>query len=238
MNRNEMNHFALAPRIDMQRSTFKRPHGHKTTFNTGDLIPFYLEQDVLPGDTVSIDVAAAIRMSTPIFPVMDNCYADTYFFFVPNRLIWEHWEEFLGENKLTAWEQPIDYEIPQIKAPEGGWAKGTIADYMGVPTNVDRLSISALPFRAYAMIWNEWFRDQNLKDAAMVNTDDATQAGSNDGDYVINAQLGAKPLKVARYHDYFTSALPKKMWFGQVKPFLIDLEGLKRGRQGASVMAA
>lgn len=209
MNRNNENHFALAPRIDMQRSTFKRPHGHKTTFNTGDLIPFYLDMDVLPGDTVSLDTAAAIRMSTPIFPVMDNCYVDSYFFFVPNRLVWEHWEEFLGENKLTAWEQPVDYEIPQITAPEGGWAKGTIADYMGVPTEVEGLSINALPFRGLAMIWNEWFRDQNLKDACMVNTDDATQVGSNSGDYVINTQLGALPPKVARYHDYFTSALPE-----------------------------
>lgn len=209
MNRNSENHFALNPTsIDMQRSRFDRSQGHKTTFNTGDLIPIFVDE-VLPGDTFSIDMSAAIRMSTPIYPVMDNINIDTYFYFVPARLLWEHWEEFNGENKLTAWEQTVEYEIPQLKAPEGGWAKGTIADYMGIPTKIENISVNALPFRAYALIWNEWFRDQNLKDPAMVNLDDTTQNGTNDGDYVANAQLGAKPLKVAKYHDYFTSALPE-----------------------------
>lgn len=208
MNRNNQNHFRTLPDIDISRSTFRRPFTHKTTFNTGDLIPFYVDE-ILPGDTVSMNMAAAIRMATPIFPVMDNAYLDTYFFYVPFRLVWEHYREFMGENKLTAWEQPTEYQIPQITAPAGGWTEGTIADYMGIPTKVRNISVSSLYFRAYAKIWNEWFRDQNTKDRAMVNMDETTVEGSNSGDYVINAQLGALPLKAARYHSYFTSALPE-----------------------------
>lgn len=208
MNRNSQNHFRNIPDIDIQRSRFHRPHTHKTTFNTGDLIPFYVDE-ILPGDTVQMNMAAAIRMATPIFPVMDNAYLDTYYFYVPFRLVWEHFQEFMGENKLTAWEQPTEYEIPQIKAPVKGWREGTIADYMGIPTKVENISVSALYFRAYCLIWNEWFRDQNLKDAAMINMDDATATGVNDGNYVTRTQYGALPLKVARYHSYFTSALPE-----------------------------
>lgn len=208
MNRNSQNHFRNIPDIDIKRSRFHRPHTHKTTFNTGDLIPFYVDE-ILPGDTVQMNMAAAVRMATPIFPVMDNAYLDTYYFYVPFRLVWEHFQEFMGENKLTAWEQPTEYEIPQIEAPEGGWTEGTIADYMGIPTKVDNISISSLYFRRYCAIWNEWFRDQNLKDAAMVNLDETTVTGTNSGDYVTNAQLGALPLKAARFHSYFTSALPE-----------------------------
>lgn len=209
MNRNTNSHFSTNPvNIDIQRSKFLRPSQHKTTMNTGDLVPIYVDE-VLPGDTMSMATSAAIRMSTPIYPVMDNASADFYYFFVPSRLVWEHWREFNGENRSTHWEQPTEYEIPQLKAPAGGWEKGTIADYMGIPTKIANLSINALPMRAYCLIWNEWFRDQNLKDPAMVNLDDTTQAGSNGSEYVTDAQLGGKPLKVAKYHDYFTSALPE-----------------------------
>lgn len=209
MNRNTESHFAANPvNIDMQRSIFTATPQHKTTFNTGDLIPVYW-QEILPGDTFSVDMSMAVRMATPIFPIMDNLNMDIYWFFVPNRLVWEHWREFMGENRTTAWEQETEYEIPQIEAPAStGWTKGTIADYMGVPTGIADLSISALPFRAYCMIWNEWFRDENLKDPANISLDETTQTGTNSGDYVLNAQLGALPLKVAKYHDYFTSALP------------------------------
>lgn len=209
MQMSNNNRFAVnPPDVQIQRSKFTRNFDHKTTFNTGDLIPIFVDE-VLPGDTFSVDSAGVVRMSTPIFPVMDNAYCDIYYFFVPNRLVWNHWREFYGENRETAWEQPVEYEIPQITAPEHGWQKGTIADYMGIPINVSGFSVSALPFRAYVLIWNEWFRDQNLKDPAMVNLDDATVQGVNDGDYVKNAQLGALPLKVAKPHDYFTSALPE-----------------------------
>lgn len=209
MNRNTSSHFSTNPvNIDIQRSKFLRPSQHKTTMNTGDLVPIYVDE-VLPGDTMSMATSAAIRMSTPIYPVMDNASADFYYFFVPSRLVWEHWREFNGENRITHWEQPTEYEIPQLRAPAGGWEKGTIADYMGIPTKIANLSINALPIRAYCLIWNEWFRDQNLKDPAMVNLDDTTQTGSNGNNYITDAQLGGKPLKVAKYHDYFTSALPE-----------------------------
>lgn len=209
MNRNTEMHFAINPtNIDIPRSKFDRSSQHKTTFSTGDLIPIFVDE-VLPGDTMTMDIASAIRMSTPIYPVMDNAYIDVYFFAVPNRLVWEHWREFCGENKTTHWEQETEYEIPQITAPEGGWAKGTIADYMGIPTKIEGLSISALPFRAYALIWNDWFRDENLKNPCMINLDETTQTGSNGTDYITDTQLGGMPCKVAKYHDYFTSALPE-----------------------------
>ena len=207
MNRNSESHFAQVPHAEIQRSRFTRANNHKTTFNEGQLIPIYLDE-VLPGDTHQINMSALVRMATPIYPIMDNLWMDVYFFFVPNRLVWEHWREFNGQNNTTHWEQPVDYTIPQIKAPAVGWTKGTLADYFGLPTYTKNISVSALPFRAYCLIFNEWFRDQNLQDPAMVNLDDATVTGSNSGDYVTNAQLGALPLKAAKMHDYFTSALP------------------------------
>ena len=154
-----------------------------------------------------MDMASIIRMQTPIFPVMDNAYCDIYFFFVPHRIVWEHWKEFWGENNSSAWEQQIEYEIPQIEAPQGGWTTGTIADYMGLPIGVDGISVSHLPFRAYCKIWNDWFRDENLKDPCFITWDETTVTGSNSGDYVTYAECGALPLKAAKFHDYFTSAL-------------------------------
>ncbi len=209
MNRNTESHFSVNPiNLDIQRSKFVRPSTHKTTFNAGNLIPIYVDE-VLPGDTFKMNMSSVIRMSTPIYPVMDNANLDVYFFFVPNRLVWDHWKEFFGENNSTHWEQPVEYEVPQITAPTGGWAKGTIADYMGIPTKIENISVQALPFRAYCKIWNDWFRDQNLKDPAMISMDETTTAGANSGDYVTNAEKGALPLKVAKYHDYFTAALPE-----------------------------
>lgn len=209
MNRNTESHFSVNPiNLDIQRSKFVRPSTHKTTFNAGNLIPIYVDE-VLPGDTFKMNMSSVIRMTTPIYPVMDNANMDVYFFFVPNRLVWDHWKEFFGENNTTHWEQPVEYEVPQITAPAGGWAKGTIADYMGIPTKIENISVQALPFRAYCKIWNDWFRDQNLKDPAMISMDETTTAGANSGDYVTNAEKGALPLKVAKYHDYFTAALPE-----------------------------
>lgn len=209
MNRNTESHFSVNPiNLDIQRSKFVRPSTHKTTFNAGNLIPIYVDE-VLPGDTFKMNMSSVIRMSTPIYPVMDNANLDVYFFFVPNRLVWDHWKEFFGENNSTHWEQPVEYEVPQITAPAGGWEKGTIADYMGIPTKIANISVQALPFRAYCKIWNDWFRDQNLKDPAMISMDETTTAGANTGDYVTNAEKGALPLKVAKYHDYFTAALPE-----------------------------
>ena len=209
MNRNTELHFSKNPtNIDIPRSKFKINHDHKTTLNTGDLVPIGL-WETLPGDTAKIDLASLVRMTTPIYPVMDNAYMDIYFFSVPNRLVWEHWKEFMGENTSSYWTQTIDYTIPQVTAPTGGWKKGSIANYLGMPIGVSGISVSALPFRAVALCYNEWFRDENLIEPCDITMGDATTAGSNGTDYVTDVQKGGMPPKVAKYADYFTSALPE-----------------------------
>ena len=209
MNRNVESHFALNPtNIDIRRSTFDRSHSLKTSFNVGDIVPFFIDE-VLPGDTFNVDSSKVVRLQTLLTPVMDNIYLDTYYFFVPNRLTWSHWKQFNGENTESAWIPQTEYEIPQITAPaDTGWSIGTIADYFGVPTGVPNLSVSALPFRAYALVMNEWFRDENLSDPLVVPVDDATVAGVNTGTFVTDVAKGGLPYKAAKYHDYFTSCLP------------------------------
>nr|WNN13428.1 MAG: major capsid protein [Gokushovirinae sp.] len=209
MNRNVESHFALNPtRIDMSRSTFDRSSSVKTSFNAGDIVPFFLEE-VLPGDTFNVKSSKVVRMQTLLTPMMDNVFLDTYYFFVPNRLVWKHWKEFNGENTESAWLPETKYEVPQITSPaDTGFAVGTIADYFGIPTGVPNLSVNALPFRAYALIMNEWFRDQNLSDPLVVPNDDATVAGVNTGNFVSDVAKGGKPYIAAKYHDYFTSCLP------------------------------
>lgn len=207
MNRNTESHFSLLPHVDISRSRFDRSSSIKTTFNAGDVVPFFLEE-VLPGDTFSVDSSKVVRMQTLLTPMMDNVYLDTYYFFVPNRLVWQHWKEFCGENNESAWIPQTEYAIPQLKSPAGGFEVGTIADYFGLPTGVPNLSVSALPFRAYALIMNEWFRDENLMDPLVVPTDDATVTGVNTGTFVTDVAKGGKPFVAAKYHDYFTSALP------------------------------
>lgn len=191
----------------MSRSRFDRSSSYKTTFNVGDLIPFYVDE-VLPGDTFSIDTSKVVRMQTLLTPIMDNIYLDTYFFFVPNRLTWEHWRELMGENTQSAWVPQIAYSVPQITSPEGGWSVGTIADYMGIPTGISNLSINAMPMRAYALICNEWFRDENLSDPLNIPISDATVEGTNGDNYITDVAKGGKPFRCAKYHDYFTSCLP------------------------------
>lgn len=208
MNRNTELHFKETPKLNIKRSKFEESHSHKTTFNTGDIIPIFVDSDILPADTVQMDMAELVRMSTPIYPIMDNLYMDIYWFFVPHRLVWDKWQEFWGEND-DPWTNMNDYEIPQITSPNGGWKEGTIADYMGIPTKISNLSVNALPFRAYAKIWNDWFRDENLKQCCHIYKDETTRTGTNNGDYVINTELGALPAKAAKMHDYFTSALPQ-----------------------------
>lgn len=209
MNRNSEYNFAQNPQVGVSRSRFQRNSDNKTTFNTGDLIPIYLDE-VLPGDTHQIDVACVMRMATPIFPVMDNAYCDFYFFFVPNRLLWQHWKEFMGENKETAWTPKTEYSVPQVTAPTGGWAEGTLADYLGLPTKVEGISVSALPGRAYGLIYNEWFRNQNITQPTLVEVTDATTTGKNDGSATNDSAITlAKPLKAAKVFDYYTGALPE-----------------------------
>lgn len=208
MSRNAESHFAVNPtRIDMSRSRFDRSSSYKTTFNVGQIIPFYVDE-VLPGDTFSIDTSKVVRMQTLLTPVMDDIFLDTYYFFVPNRLTWNHWKQFMGENTESAWIPSVEYEVPQLTAPEGGWNIGTIADYMGIPTGVSGLSVNALPFRAYALIMNEWFRDENLSDPLNIPVTDATVQGVNTGTFVTDVAKGGLPYTAAKYHDYFTSALP------------------------------
>lgn len=208
MNRNVESHFSMLPHADISRSQFDRSCSHKTTFNVGQLIPFYVDE-VLPGDTFSIKTSKVVRMQTLLTPMMDNIYLDTYYFYVPNRIVWEHWRQMNGENTESAWIPATTYEVPQITSPEStGWETGSLADYFGIPVGVPGLSVNALPFRAYAMICNEWFRDENLTDPLVVPIGDATVAGVNTGNYVTDVAKGGKPFMAAKYHDYYTSCLP------------------------------
>lgn len=228
MNRNKDAGFNQVPRLDITRSRFKRRQDVKLTMNAGQLIPFYVDE-VLPGDTFSIDQAAIIRMTTPIFPVMDNCHMDIYYFNVPCRIIWDHFKRFMGESDNRPWAQSQQYTIPQVKitgtAEKPAPYEGSIMDYMGIPTKVSKgddsaFSVNALPFRAYTMIWQEWFRDQNVDNPAINSTADATVNYTDDEtkgmdaetpslEYILqNAYTGGRPLPVNKYHDYFTSALP------------------------------
>lgn len=212
MNRNTESHFARVPTMSHPRSVFDRSHSHKTTFNAGDIIPCYTAE-VLPGDSVSLSMSKIVRAQTMLAPVYDNMYLDSYFFFVPNRIIWDHWKEFMGENTQSAWIPQVEYTVPTIAAPSGGFAKGTIADHMGYPVNVDWSNDAmnapiVLPFRAYAEICNSFFRDQNLSDPLVISTGDANQTGSN-GSGLSDVALGGMPYKAAKYHDYYTSCLPQ-----------------------------
>ena len=139
--------FSRIPATDIPRSSFNRTHGYKTTMDAGKLVPFFVDE-VLPGDTFNLRATLFARMATPTAPVMDNAYMDTFFFFVPNRLLWRHWREFNGEN-IMAGIQSTEYLVPQVEAPTGGFAVGNLADYFGMPTGVEGLKVSALPFRAY-----------------------------------------------------------------------------------------
>lgn len=207
MNRNAEQHYSQVPHANVPRARFKRDYSLLTTMNEGDLVPIYCDE-VLPADTAKIDLNALIRMSTPLYPVMDNCYCDFYFFFVPSRLLWEHFENLMGQNDSTFWAEKVEYTTPKTTAPSDGWNVGTLADYFGIPTGVKNLQVNSLPFRAYAKIWNEWFRDENLQQPVTMSKTDATTAGSNAGTALTDAEAGGLPLKVCKYKDYFTSCLP------------------------------
>lgn len=210
MNRNQNSHFSKNPQVDIQRSRFDRSSSVKLSFNFSDLVPFFVDE-VLPGDTFTIDTSKLVRMQTLVTPVMDNMYLDTYYFFVPNRLLWDHWQNFCGENTESYWASETQYQVPTIELhPEH--TIGTIADYMGIPINgqsAPATSVNALPFRAYALIWNEWFRDQNLQDPQVVPTGDESPDWATSKDTPLyQACLGLEPLKAGKFRDYFTSCLP------------------------------
>lgn len=222
--RNAESRFAQVPRAEIRRARFKRDFSNITTINEGELVPIYVDE-VLPGDTISCDLNGLVRMATPLYPVMDNCYLDTYAFFVPCRLLWEHWENLMGQNDSTYWAETTEYSVPQTTAPSGGWNVGTVADYMGVPVEVAGITVNSMPFRAYARIWNEWFRDENLQQPVVQDTDDANNTGSNTGTQLTDAQNGGMPLRVAKYHDYFTSCLPEPQK-GEASAIPIELKSL------------
>lgn len=219
MNRNNERHFNSEPKTHVSRTRFKRDQNILTTFDAGNLIPFYVDE-VLPGDTFSVDTAAIIRMTTPKYPVFDDAFIDFYYFFCPNRILWSNFKQFMGEAEDTPWMPTKTYKVPKIIV-EGnstdenkkGPKEGSILDYMGVPTKINgRIEINALPIRAYVKIWNEYFRDQNVDNPAAYFTDDddATywDAGKNEKELLKNARLGGRCLPVNKFHDYFTSCLP------------------------------
>lgn len=200
------------PEVHVGRCKFPRPFRQQTTFNVGDVIPLMYDCNVTPGDVVKVPIKALIRMQTPLYPVMDNLVLDCNVYFVPDRITWKHFVNFWGENDLTFWEQPTTYEIPQIEAPSGGWAEKSLADYLGIPTKVDNISVSHMPFRAYCKCWSDYYRDENLKEPIFFNDDDTTLTGKNidsNYDYTTYTQLGAAPAKAAKRSDYFTKALPE-----------------------------
>lgn len=198
MSRNQIAHFAEAPTVDIERSRFIIENTHTTSIDAGKLYPVAL-YEVLPGDTISLDQSTLCRMSTPLFPVMDNSYLDFYWFFCPNRLVWDHWKQFMGENDSSAWESDTEYFIPKVSAPVGGFETGSVADHFGIPTKVSNIRVNALPLRAYALIYNEWFRNQNLVDPVLVSK----------GDVQNYSESFHYPLPVARFRDYFSSCLPE-----------------------------
>lgn len=224
MNRNNERHFNNIPKMHTSRSRFKMKQDIKLTLDAGELIPFYVEE-TLPGDTFSVDTKGICRMATPIYPVMDNCYLDIYYFHVPMRIVWDHTKQFFGENDTKAWEQETEYKIPKIeigapKIENASPLENSILDYMGIPTKIikkgstETIKINALPVRAYVKIWNEWFRDQNIDNPAINETSDQTigykdqEENKNKETTLQQAYTGGRPLWVNKFHDRFTSALP------------------------------
>lgn len=211
MSRNNMGRISQQPATNIKRSKFSRPADYATTMNAGVLVPFYVDDGVLPGDTFEMPVSALCRALSPLkHPVIDNAYLDVYFFGVPWRLIWEHTEEFHGATD-KAWNtdswtstgvaDPTEFYIPTTTVPNGGFKVGSIADYLGIPVYTgDGDALNALPARAYLKAWNDYFRDGNLMDEAFLNIGDE---GTDD-----SFTLADAPLPVCKFHDLFTSGLP------------------------------
>jgi hypothetical protein len=187
--------FSKIPKAEIQRSSFDRSHGYKTTMNAGELIPFFVDECV-PGDSFRLSTNAFARLATPIKPIMDNMMITTFFFAVPYRLVWDHFKRFMGEQPHSPTES-IDFTVPQVVMPAAGAITGSLADYMGIPVGVPNLSVSALHFRAYNLIWNEWFRSEVLQTAVNLDTGDGPDVYA---DYNIKRRT--------KRPDYFTSCLP------------------------------
>ena len=186
--------FSRVPQVNIQRSSFNRSHGVKTTFDAGVLVPIFVDE-ALPGDTFNVRMYGFSRFATPINPIMDNLRMETFFFAVPMRLVWDNWQKFNGEQLNPG--DSIDFTIPQMVSPAGGYDELSLSDYFGLPTKVASMTHSSLWHRAYNLIWREWFRDQNLQNSPVVDTGD----GPDDpGNYVL--------LSRGKRHDYFTACLP------------------------------
>lgn len=209
---NPSHSFSQIPGISMQRSVFDRSHSILTTFDAGMLVPFYVD-DVLPGDTFQVDGEFFARLTTPLTPFMDNLYFETFFFFVPNRLVWSNWKKFMGEQANPG--DSISYVVPKVTVPAAGYILGSLADYMGIPPGIGTgasVGISALPFRGYALIYNEFFRDQNLQASRQVLLNDGPEDAEDCG-------ANIAPLFRGKRHDYFTSCLPAPQRGGAVSMF-------------------
>ena len=195
--RSVMDHnFAQVSRPNLTRTRFQRNHGVKTTFDSGYLIPFLCDE-ILPGEAVTCKFTGFVRLLTPITPFMDNLHLETFFFFVPDRILWDKWKRFMGEQAKPS--DSIDFMTPVMTSPSGtGYAVGSIHDYFGLPVNVPGIVHLAAPLRAYQKIWDDWFRHQDLQDSVLINTGDGPD---NPADY--------KLLKRGKRHDYFTSGLPR-----------------------------
>jgi len=204
MHRNKsvnVHQFTMIPKADIPRSKFDCQSAHKTTFDAGYLVPVYVDE-VLPGDTFNLKMTAFARLSTPLYPIMDNMVMDSFFFFIPNRLVWDNWEKFMGQQENP--DDSIDYVIPQQTSPEGGYAIGSLQDYMGLPTvgqmdPTKTIDHCAFFTRAYNLVWNQWFRDENLQDSVLVYKGDVTDT---------TAAANYEILRRGKRKDYFTSALP------------------------------
>jgi hypothetical protein len=218
VNRNNERHFLSVPQMHTSRTRFNRDQTILTTFDSGKLIPFFVDE-VLPGDTFQVDTSAIIRMTTPKYPVMDDAFIDLYYFYCPNRILWKNFKYFMGEVEETPWSPQKMYSIPKIQIngtkEKPAPYENSILDYMGVPTKIENMfTINALPIRAYVKIWNEYFRDQNVGNAATSTDDDRGEIYTDDGDNqdeeetLKRARSGGRCLPVNKFHDYFTSCLP------------------------------
>lgn len=233
-------------KIQIPRSYKELNPTRTTTFNTGDFIPFF-NMEIIPNDKISLSIKSVTNMTTPNFATMDTLYQNVAFFYCPNRLVWDNWDKFYGEGKNADYEEYVELFVPQMKCPEGGWAEKTIADYLTIPTKKNVHDVSALPFRMLAMIYNEYYRDEQRMAKALVSKGDTDQQGTNGDNYINDLQNGGKVPKTCRLFDYFTGS---KLEFQAGDPITIPIGtsapvigngkalGLTNGTENAGLITA